>query len=192
MLAYHQKTATGNDLLNAGPSGGGCTYGSWSERALDAYTALTGRFLRRTGLDLVYACNPRNAAGAGRVPFDERVVRSCRDHTQARGIIQSWETGISGSGLPECRCSAISSAGTGGGVPGRAAQLIKTRDGGSPLVIAGAVNAWSWTPSDGTELGELVGGPVRDRPWRCLLRSAEPGRNPRKPGPLGGPAYAAS
>ncbi|MFI6122722.1 hypothetical protein ACIBCU_23500 [Streptomyces sp. NPDC051064] len=40
---------------------------SWEPRArpLDAYTELTGHFLRRTGMDLVYAYNPRNAAGDG-------------------------------------------------------------------------------------------------------------------------------
>ncbi|MET7660512.1 GxGYxYP domain-containing protein [Streptomyces sp. NPDC005356] len=161
ILAYYQKTATGNDLLIAGPSGAGYTYaGSWPEKALDAYTALTGRFLRRTGLDLVYAYNPRNAAGDGWVPFDERVIRSYRDHTQLRGIIQSWETGdlqIRPAGLPVI----------GNFFPqGKAAEYrdgllkhIKDWDGGSPLFIAGAVNAWSWTPSDVAELGELLGDP---------------------------------
>jgi hypothetical protein len=118
-----------------------------------------GRFLRRTGLDLVYAYNPRNAAGDG-VPFDERVVRSYRDHTQLRGIIQSWETGdlrIRPAGLPVI----------GNFFPqGKAAEYrdgllkhIKDWDGGSPLFIAGAVNAWSWTPGDVAELGELLGDP---------------------------------
>lgn len=44
LLAYYQETATGNDLLIAGPSGAGYTYaGSWPEKALDAYTELTGQ-----------------------------------------------------------------------------------------------------------------------------------------------------
>jgi hypothetical protein len=139
----------------------GYTYaGSKPEKALDAYTALTGRFLRRTGLDLVYAYNPRNATGDGWVPFDERVVRSYRDHTQLRGIIQSWETGdlpIRPAGLPVI----------GNFFPqGKAAEYwdgllkhIKDWGGGSLLFIAGAVNAWSWTPGDVAELGELLGDP---------------------------------
>ncbi|MFC9948438.1 GxGYxYP domain-containing protein [Streptomyces pratensis] len=161
LLAYYQNTATDNDLLIAGPSGAGYTYpGSWPESSLDAYTALTGRFLRRTGMDLVYAYNPRNAQGDGWIPFEERVVRSYRDNTPLRGIIQSWETGdlqIRPAGMPVI----------GNFFPqGKAAEYrdgllkhIESWDGTGPLFVAGAVNAWSWTPSDIAELGNLLADP---------------------------------
>ncbi|WP_405667398.1 GxGYxYP family putative glycoside hydrolase [Streptomyces sp. NBC_01166] len=161
LLAHYQNTATDNDLLIAGPSGAGYTYpGSWPESALDAYTELTGRFLRRTGMDLVYAYNPRNAAGDGWVPFDERVVRSYRENTPLRGIIQSWETGDLQS-----RPAGIPVLGNffpqGKAVEYRDALLrhIEGWDRASPLFIAGAVNAWSWTPSDIAELCDLLGEP---------------------------------
>ncbi|GAA3211126.1 hypothetical protein [Nonomuraea helvata] len=104
LLACYQRTATANDLLISGPSGAGYTYpGSWPAAALAAYTQLTGRFLRRTGMDLVYAYNHRKPEGDGWAAFDERVVAAYRRDTPLRGIIQSWETGdllIDPAGLP--------------------------------------------------------------------------------------------
>ncbi|PWS51603.1 hypothetical protein DLE01_10995 [Streptomyces sp. FT05W] len=163
LLAYYQDTTTDNDLLIAGPSGAGYTYpGSWPERALDAYTALTGRFLRRTGMDLVYAYNPRTPAGDGWIPFDERVARAYRENTPVRGVIQSWETGdlrMRPAGLPVI----------GNLFPqGKAAEYrdgllrhIDGWDGTAPLFVAGAVNAWSWTPADIAELCDLLGDPFQ-------------------------------
>ncbi|NBE99972.1 GxGYxYP domain-containing protein, partial [Nonomuraea sp. K271] len=161
ILAYFQRTATPNDLLIAGPSGAGYTYpGSWPKEALDAYTKLTGQFLRRTGMDLVYAYNHRNEEDDGWVAFDERIVRSYKKNTGLRGIIQSWETGdlqINPAGLPVI----------GNFMPqGKAQEYhdtlvkhIEGWDGSKPLFIAGAVNAWNWSPSDLAELGTLLGDP---------------------------------
>ncbi|MEO3797112.1 GxGYxYP domain-containing protein [Nonomuraea sp. B10E15] len=161
ILAYFQRTATPNDLLIAGPSGAGYTYpGSWPKEALDAYTELSGRFMRRTGMDLVYAYNHRNEEDDGWVAFDERIVRSYRKNTDLRGIIQSWETGdlqINPAGLPVI----------GNFMPqGRAQEYrdtlvkhIEGWDGSKPLFIAGAVNAWNWSPSDIAELGTLLDDP---------------------------------
>ncbi|WP_432180981.1 hypothetical protein [Streptomyces sp. NBC_00063] len=52
---------------------------------------------------------------------------------------------------------------------------IKGWGGGSPLFIAGAVNAWSWTPSGVAELGEPLGDPfeiVRGDAFFDLLNRA--------------------
>lgn len=161
LLAHYQRTATANDLLISGPSGAGYTYpGSWPREALDAYTRLTGRFLRRTGMDLAYAYNQRLPEGNGWVPFDERIVRSYRDNTPLRGIIQSWETG-------DLQIRPAGLAVIGNYWPqGDAAEYrdglmkhIEGWDGSGPLFIAGAVNAWNWTPSDIAELGGLLTDP---------------------------------
>ncbi|MGW3351467.1 GxGYxYP domain-containing protein [Nonomuraea rubra] len=161
LLAYYQRTATDHDLLIAGPSGAGYTYpGSWPRDALDAYTALTGRFLRRTGMDLVYAYNHRNAAGDGWVAFDERIAASYRKNTPLRGIIQSWETGdlqAAPAGLP--LIGNFSPQGKAQEYRDTLVRHIEGWDGGRPLFIAGAVNAWNWTPGDIAELGELLGDP---------------------------------
>ncbi|GAA2816065.1 GxGYxYP domain-containing protein [Nonomuraea rubra] len=161
LLAYYQRTATDHDLLIAGPSGAGYTYpGSWPRDALDAYTALTGRFLRRTGMDLVYAYNHRNAAGDGWVAFDERIAASYRKNTPLRGIIQSWETGdlqAAPAGLP--LIGNFSPQGKAQEYRDTLVRHIEGWDGGRPLFIAGAVNAWNWAPGDIAELGELLGDP---------------------------------
>ncbi|MEV4802883.1 GxGYxYP domain-containing protein [Nonomuraea sp. NPDC049421] len=161
LLAHYQRTATENDLLIAGPSGAGYTYpGSWPEADLAAYTKLTGRFLRRTGMDLVYAYNHRNADDDGWVAFDERIAASYRRNTPIRGIIQSWETGdlqthvgglpVIGNLYPQGKAQEYRDG---------LLRHIEGWDGSTPLFIAGAVNAWNWTPTDIAELGELLGDP---------------------------------
>ncbi|MFF7365496.1 GxGYxYP domain-containing protein [Streptomyces sp. NPDC008125] len=161
LLAYYQNTATANDLLISGPSGAGYTYpGSWPADALDAYTRLTGRFLRRTGMDLVYAYNQRSTTGDGWMPFDERVVDSYRRNTPLRGVVQSWETGdlqtrqagipVIGNFFPQGKAAEYRDA---------LLEHVEGWDGAAPLFVAGAINAWSWTPSDAAELVGLLGSP---------------------------------
>ncbi|MFE4455170.1 GxGYxYP domain-containing protein [Streptomyces sp. NPDC056796] len=161
LLAYYRNTATENDLLIAGPSGAGYTYpGSWPRDALDAYTALTGRYLRRTGMDLVYAYNPRNATGDGWVPIDERVARSYRKNTPVRGIIQSWETGdlqARPAGIPVI--GNFFPPGKAAGYRDALLRHIEGWDGAAPLFVACAINAWSWTPTDIAELHDSLGEP---------------------------------
>jgi hypothetical protein len=161
LLAYYQKTATANDLLISGPSGAGYTYpGSWPEEALDAYTALSGRFLRRTGMDLAYAYNPRNTAGDGWVPFDERVMASYRKNTPVRGVIQSWETGdlqVRPAGIPVI--GNFYPQGKGKEFRDALLRHIEGRDTSKPMFIAAAINAWDWTPSDIADLAALLEDP---------------------------------
>ncbi|MHC5257966.1 GxGYxYP domain-containing protein [Streptomyces sp. UC4497] len=160
-LAYYQKTATENDLLICGPSGAGYTYpGSWPKAALDAYTELTGRYLRRTGMDLVYAYNPRNADNDGWVPFDESVMASFRKNTPLRGVIQSWETGdlqARPAGMPVI--GNFYPQGKGADFRDALLHHIEGRDPDKPMFIAAAINAWSWTPSDIAELAKLLDDP---------------------------------
>ncbi|MEU6673941.1 GxGYxYP domain-containing protein [Streptomyces sp. NPDC046925] len=177
LLAYYQKTATDNDLLICGPSGAGYTYpGSWPAKALDAYTELSGRYLRRTGMDLVYAYNPRNAANDGWVPFDERVAGSYRKNTPLRGIIQSWETGDLQSrpaGLPVI--GNFYPQGKGEEFRDALLRHIEGRDESQPLFIAAAINAWSWTPGDIAQLASLLDEPfevVRGDVFFALLNES--------------------
>ncbi|MFI7642449.1 GxGYxYP domain-containing protein [Nonomuraea sp. NPDC049400] len=175
LLAYYQRTATANDLLVAGPSGAGYTYpGSWPAADWAAYTQLTGRFLRRTGMDLVYAYNHRKPEGDGWVAFDERIVAAYRRDTPVRGIIQSWESGdllIDPAGLPVI--GNFSPQGKAQEYRDTLVRRIEGWDGGEPLFIAGAVNAWNWTPADIAELAGLLRDPfelVRGDTFFALLR----------------------
>ncbi|MEU7833707.1 GxGYxYP domain-containing protein [Nonomuraea sp. NPDC049129] len=161
LLAYYQRTATANDLLISGPSGAGYTYpGSWPAKDLDAYTELSGRFLRDTGMDLVYAYNYRNPENTGWVAFDERIAGSYRKNTPVRGIIQSWESGdlrTRLAGIP--LIGNYSPQGKAREYRDTLQKHIEGWDGKSPLFIAGAINAWNWTPADVAELGTLLTDP---------------------------------
>jgi hypothetical protein len=159
LFSYFQRTATANDLLICGPSGAGYTYpGSWPADQLAAYLKVSGSFMRRTGMDLVYAYNHRDENGW--VPFSEEIAQGYNDHTPLQGIIQSWEGGdllVKRGGLP-----VIGNF----GAPGKAAEYkaaldahIEDWDGSSPRFIACGINAWGWMPSDIADLAPLLTGP---------------------------------
>jgi len=167
LLSYYQRTATKNDLLICGPSGAGYTYpGAWPADQVDAYLKLSGRYMRSTGMDLVYAYNHRE--NDQWVPFPEEIGRGYADHTPVRGIIQSWEAGdllVRRGGIPVIGNFSP---------PGKAAEYkaaldahIADWDGKAPLFIAGAINAWSWTPTDVAQLAKLLA-----EPYELLLGNA--------------------
>ncbi|TWD84862.1 GxGYxY motif-containing protein [Kribbella amoyensis] len=158
ILGHYQRTATPNDLLICGPSGAGYSYpGAWPADQVDRYMELSGRFMRQTGMDLVYAYNHRE--NDKWVPFSEELGRSYAENTPSRGIIQSWEGGdllVRRGGLPIIGNFSP---------PGKAAEYkaaldAHTKDwtGDAPVFIAGGVNAWSWTPTDVAELAKLLTG----------------------------------
>lgn len=159
LLSYFQRTATANDLLICGPSGAGYSYpGAWPADQVDDYLALSGRYMRRTGMDLVYAYNHRE--NDQWVPFSEAIGRLYAELTPVRGIVQSWEKGdllVKRGGIPVIGNFSP---------PGKAAEYkagldkhIAGWDGKAPLFIAGGINAWSWTPSDIAELAKLLAAP---------------------------------
>lgn len=167
LLSHYQRTATKNDLLICGPSGAGYTYpGAWPADQVDAYLKLSGRYMRSTGMDLVYAYNHRE--NDKWVPFPEEIGRGYADHTPVRGIIQSWEAGdllVRRGGIPVIGNFSP---------PGKAAEYkaaldahIAAWDGKAPLFIAGAINAWSWTPTDVAQLAKLL-----TEPYELLLGNA--------------------
>jgi len=164
---YFQKTATANDLLICGPSGAGYTYGgSWPGASFADYADVSERYLRRTGLDLVYAYNNRNDSDNGWVPIDGNVLETYRLRTSLRGIIQSWETGgILGIGeLP------VIGNYSKPGNPAEYKQALDAHvgdwDGQAPFFIAAGINAWNWTPHDIVALAALV---ANDDRYRIVL-----------------------
>ncbi|WP_350275234.1 GxGYxYP domain-containing protein [Kribbella sp. HUAS MG21] len=159
IYSYFQRTATGNDLLVCGPSGGGYTYPSvWSPAELTEYLKMTGSFMRRTGLDLVYAYSGRQ--NDTWVLLSKEIAEGYAAHTPTKGIMQTWDGDpltVRQGGLPI----------TGGwGAPGKAVEFkaaldrrIAGWDGASPLFVSGLIGAWSWTPSDMAELAPLLTDP---------------------------------
>lgn len=181
---YYQETATANDLLVCGPSGAGYTYGgSWPEADLDRYTALTGRYLRETGLDVVYAYNNRDDDGW--IPLGGRVLESYRRHTGLKGMFQSWEGGgvIADGDLPVVGHL---------NAPGRAAEFkavldayVEDWDGSVPWFVSAGILAWNQGPTDCAELAQLLAEDgrytvVRGDTFFQLLRRT---RRPQPPAP---------
>lgn len=183
LYRHYQKTATENDLLVCGPSGAGYTYGgSWPRADFDAYTEVTGRYLRLTGLDLVYAYNNRDESGW--IPMPEWVVDSYRKNTPLRGIMQSWDGGgvIADGDLPVIGHF---------GAPGQAVEFkagldayIADWDGSAPFFISAGIFAWGWNPTDIAQLHELLAADDRyevllgDAFFDVLRRTPNPGPPP--------------
>ncbi|NIK58703.1 GxGYxYP domain-containing protein [Kribbella shirazensis] len=159
IYSYFQRTATGNDLLVCGPSGGGYTYpSSWKPAELTEYLKMTGSFMRRTGLDLVYAYSGRQDNTW--VLLSKEIAEGYAAYTPTKGIMQTWDgepLAVRQGGLPI----------TGGwGAPGKAVEFkaaldrrIANWDGASPMFVSGLIGAWSWTPSDMAELAPLLTDP---------------------------------
>lgn len=155
IFAYYQQTATKNDLLIAGPSGAGYTYpGLWPEAELDAFTRLTGRYMRATGLNVISCFNNVDHQWA---PLTERIGRSYEENTPALGMVLAWEKGGHFS--------------TPGGMPvvgdyARFADVADYRenlfehvadwDGSAPRFVACAIQAWQWTPAEVVELADAL------------------------------------
>ena len=160
MFSYYQRTASDNDLLIAGPSGGGYTYpGAWPSTQIDAFTHMTGDYLRRTGLDVIHVFN--NIRGPW-TPLTDAIGASYQRNTGALGVILSWETGSAVStpgGLP-----VVTDLSPGGDPANYQATLlakIAAWDGTKPMFIACQIPAWVWTPAEITRLAGLLADPFR-------------------------------
>ena len=152
LLNHFQRTATKNDLLVCGPSGAGYTYpDSWPQSELDVYTKLSGRYMEATGMDVVYAYSTRGDDRWQVLPT--RVIESYDEHAALRGIIQTDEKGtISKPDAAVPVIGNLSPAGKAADYKAALLDYIESAGGDRPLFIAGAINAWSWSPSDVVEL----------------------------------------
>jgi putative glycoside hydrolase with GxGYxYP motif/GxGYxY motif-containing protein len=159
LYSHYQRTATSNDLLVCGPSGGGYTYpGSWQADQLTQYLKMTGEFMRRTGMDQVYSYSSRQDNKW--ILLSKEIAEGFAKYTPVKGIMQTWD----GDPLTT-RQGGLPITGVWG-APGKAVefkaaldQRIANWDGASPLFVSGLIGAWSWTPSDMAELGPLLGDP---------------------------------
>lgn len=149
---YYQRTATPNDLLVAGPSGAGYTYpGLWPQDKLGSFTAMTGRYMRATGLNVIFTINDD---GNRETPLTEPVGASYHENTPALGMIVGWERGNNISkpgGLPVvadfARFADVEDYHNG------LYQHVADWDGAAPKFVACGVQAWNWSP---TEVAALV------------------------------------
>lgn len=146
MLSYFQTMQTRNDFLVAGPSGAGYTYpGQWPAAALPSFTRRTGEYMRRTGMDVLYALNRLNDTN---IPLADAVARQYERDVFLLGILYNWisQSQVSTpAGLPVITQVGISSVAQG---QSALADATQNWGGDSPLFVALGVLAWNMTPTD--------------------------------------------
>ncbi|HEY6740651.1 MAG TPA: hypothetical protein VI076_17545, partial [Actinopolymorphaceae bacterium] len=155
LLSHYQRTATENDLLVAGPSGVAYTYaGMWDEATFPRFTALTGRYMKATGLNVIHAFN--NVGGSW-TPLTEAAGNAYEADTPALGIFLSWEQGGHLSrynGLPVI--GDFAPRGSAEELKAALDEHVKDRDPDEPLFVAFGVHAWSLTPTHIADLVDLL------------------------------------
>lgn len=179
ILSYYQRTATENDLLVAGPDGAGYTYpGVWPRRALSAFLAQSGEYMRSTQTDRVlFAYDRVNAVDNPLTPELALGFRDAVGRNRLRGILyggfvstlETLQVNVT-QGFPVANVVSIGNEESG------AATLRNISDswrGRGPLFVAGAVAAFDMTPTNVTNMVKSLGSEfevVRPDVWFELMR----------------------
>ncbi|KAF6832407.1 phosphate-repressible phosphate permease, partial [Colletotrichum musicola] len=182
ILSYYQRTATENDLLVAGPDGAGYTYpGVWPRRALSAFLAQSGEYMRWTQTDRVlFAYDRVNAVDSPLTPELALGFRDAVGRNRLRGILyggfvstlETLQVNVT-EGFPVANVVSIGNEESG------AATLRNISDswrGRGPLFVAGAVAAFDMTPSNVTSMVKRLGPDfevIRPDVWFELMRRKE-------------------
>lgn len=174
ILGYYQQTATDNDLLIAGPSGAGYIYPTpWPDDTFDLFARQTKRYMKRTGMDIIYALNRVDEQN---VPLTESKVQDYLDYVDPQGMFLSWEsntgTSILNNELPQSILRGVSSVSE---AKEAIADASRDWDGDSPLFISLGMLSWSLTPSDVVEIAESLSSEyeiVRGDQYFELIREA--------------------
>lgn len=146
ILHYFQRTQTVNDFFVAGPSGAGYTYpGDWPATALPSFTQSTGRYMKRTGMNVIYALNRQSDTN---IDLSATVAQQYKNDVPLLGILYNWvsqSTLSTPAGVPVFTQVGISTISQGQTALANATQ---NWDGTSPLFVALGVLAWNMTPTD--------------------------------------------
>ncbi len=155
ILNYYHATATENDLLIAGPSGGGYFYPNvWPEDMLTPFLSMTNSYLRQTGMPIPYVLN---RIGGNNIRLSDAVVQAYREKYNPPGLFLSWENrsqSYVSNGLPISVIHGVGSVQEG------VAALHAAKadwDGESPRFIAIGLLAWNLTPAHAVEMVENLG-----------------------------------
>ncbi len=156
MLNYYQKTATANDQLIAGPSGGGYLYpDAWPIETFPDFLEKTYPYLSKTGMTVPYILNRIQSKD---VPLSDEKAAAYEKYYDPKGLFLSWENDskveILNDSLPVSTMAGISSVKDGQTVLEKAKE---NWDGSSPLFISLGILAWNMTPSDLVTLTESLG-----------------------------------
>lgn len=147
ILDYYRKTATENDLLIAGPSGGGYFYPNvWPADSFAEFLRATRPYLEASGMTIPYVLNRISERN---VPLSESVAEAYAREYDPVGLFLSWEDDtrsyVVAGGLP---VSVIRGVGSMGEARSVLAAARARWDGQSPSFVALGLLAWSLTPTD--------------------------------------------
>jgi hypothetical protein len=154
ILDHYTRTATANDAFMAGPSGAGYAYpSSWPARTFGAFTAQTGDYMRRAGIDMLDVIN---APDGVRLPLTGAAAQDYVRDVAPKGIMLHYNF------FPECRTDNVIVEGTpvttgciisSSGTVQQEAEFDITQQsarytGSAPFFIAIEFTAWNAMPSD--------------------------------------------
>ena len=174
ILNYYRQTATGNDLLIAGPSGAGYFNPTpWPDDSFAAFLQDTYGYLQKTGMTIPYVLNRVDGKN---VPLSESEAAAYEEYYRAPGLFLSWENRhgveiVNGS-LPVSIIHGISTVQDGRNI---LEEAKAGWDGTSPMFVSLGILAWNMTPTDLVELTESIGPEfevVRGDHYFSLIREA--------------------
>lgn len=156
MLSYFQQTQTANDLLVAGPSGAGYTYPvMWPASALPGYMQRSGSYMRRTGMNTLFAYNRDNSTD---VPLSPALVDQYKSNLPSlQGILYNYESSSQVSvidGVPVATLLGVND--TQAGI-NELNNIAQSWSGTSPLFVAAGLESWNMMPSDAKTLVASLG-----------------------------------
>lgn len=175
-LNYYQQTATKNDLLIAGPSGAGYIYPSpWPDATFNTFTAQTRKYMRATGMDIVYVLNRVDGQDIELDPF---TANAYVNEVQPRGVLLNWGGTTQLSMLNgKVPLSTVRGAGGVDEIKNAIAQASANWDGNSPLFLSIGVLAWNTTPTDLKTVTDSLGSQykvIRADQFFDLAKKANP------------------
>jgi len=156
MLSYFQRTQTVNDLLVAGPSGAGYTYPAvWPSSALPGFTKRSGDYMKRSGMQVLFAYNRDNSTD---LPLSPSLVDLYKaGFPEIQGIVYNYESSSQISlidGLPVATLLGVNDTQSG---ISELTTIASSWNGTSPLFVAAGLESWNMMPADAKTLVNSLG-----------------------------------
>lgn len=155
VLRYYRETATANDVLVAGVSGLGYVYPTpWPDDTFHLFTGLTGRYMDRAGIDILWVLNMVNGQSVEMSPADAQAYVDDVDPLGMMLLSGPPGVGIFAGTTPHSSGPwAVSAADARDWI----AEASGDWDGYSPLFLSVHLSAWEISPSDVVEIAGSLG-----------------------------------
>ena len=174
ILRHYRETATPNDLLVAGVSGLGYVYPTpWPDDTFHRFTELSGRYMKRAGMDIVWVFNISGGEPAAMSPAE---FQAYVDDVDPRGmmVISEGVVGLVGGTTPR---SSVLGATSAADATAAIAEASFGWDHLSPLFLSVHLYAWETSPSDVVEVADSLDADyvvVKADQYFELIREAQP------------------